>query len=128
MAKQDGYAESAAAQADATATSEAYGEFLSRLQVALRANDRSAIMRLVGLPLRVTIAGEVRIYRSSRDVERDFDRIFTADVRSAMLSLKPYELADRDSGTLKGNGRIWFGCFSKVCASDRSIRIREVNP
>lgn len=105
-----------------------YGEFLSRLQTALRANDRRAIIRLVAFPLRVSLDGEWRTYRSPREVERDFDRIFTADVRQAALNLRPGALMSRGGGRLKGNDRLWFGCARKSCSSEGSIRLREVTP
>jgi hypothetical protein len=111
-----------------TVIGDSYGEFLSRLQMALRANDRRAIIRLVALPLRVRLDGEWRAYRSPREVERDFDRIFTADVRLVALNLRPGALISRDGGRLRGNDGLWFGCASKSCSSGNSIRIREVTP
>jgi hypothetical protein len=111
----------------ADAAIDRHGEFLSSLQGALRANDRRAVIRLVALPLRVTFAGETRTYRSSREVERDFDRIFTPAVRQAALTLRPDTLMVRDGGRLRGNGRIWFGCGKKTCPPESAIRIREVN-
>ena len=105
-----------------------FGEFLSRLQASLSASDRGAVVRLAGLPLRVDFDGETRTYRSSRDVERDFDRIFTAGIRRAALSLRPDTLMTRDGGRLKGSGGLWFGCGRKACARADEIRIREIRP
>jgi len=99
------------------------GEFLSRLQAGLKANDRRAIIRLIGFPLRVTYDDGVRIYRSSRELERDFDEIFSSRVRSSVLKQRLDALVSRDRGRLTGNGRIWFGQ-----SSDGSIRIREIDP
>lgn len=107
---------------------EAFSGFLSRLQEALGGNDRRAVLRLVGLPLRVNYAGGARIYRSSRDIERDYDRIFTPAVREAARDLRSYDIVSRDGGKLRGSGRIWFGCGLRQCSSDETIRIREVEP
>lgn len=106
------------------------GEFLLRLQAGLKANDRRAIIGLIGFPLRVNLDDRTRTYRSSQDVERDFDRIFTPQVRSAVLNQRPDDIMSRDGGHLKGNGRIWFGpyCSNKPCSPNGPIRIREVNP
>lgn len=104
------------------------GEFLSRLQSGFRANDRRAVARLVGFPLGVDFGGETRTYRSARDVERDFDRIFTAGVRRTALTLRPDTLTTRDGGRLKGSGGLWFGCARKTCARADEIRIREIRP
>jgi hypothetical protein len=106
-----------------------HGEFLSRLQAGLRSNDRRAVIRLVGFPLRVTFEGETRTYRSPRGVERDFDRIFTPRVRSAALNQRPETLIVRDGGSMLSNGRLRFAssCSGRSC-SEAPIRIREVTP
>ena len=101
-----------------------FGEFFSRLQAGLRANDRRTVLALVGLPLRVSWNGDTRTYRTRKDVERDFDRIFSTSVRQSLNN----QLTARDSGRLMGNGRIWFGCGARSCSSAETIRIREVNP
>ena len=116
-------AENAAEPASPFAMIDPYGELLSRLQAALRANDRRAVIRLIGFPLRVTLDGEARTYRSPREVGRDFDRIFTPQVRLAVLNQRPDALVSRGAGRLVGDGRLWLGP-----SSGRSIRIREVNP
>ena len=105
-----------------------HGDFLSRLQHAFAANDRRAIIRLVGFPLRVAFDGEVRTYRSARDVERDFDRIFTARVKASVLNLGSAEYSADASSRLRGNARVRFGCGSRRCLSGEAVRIREVRP
>lgn len=110
------------AQSDAV---DAEGEFLSRLHNAFAANDRRAILGLVGLPLKVNFSGDIRTYRTRPDVDGDFDRIFTADIRRSVLNLRPDALTTR--GDLTGNGRIWFGCGKRSCASGDTIRIRQVS-
>lgn len=105
-----------------------YADFLSRLQGSFAANDRRAVMRLIGFPLRVSFDSDVRTYRSARDVERDFDRIFTPRVRASVLELRRAELSARDGNRLQGNARIRFGCGSRRCLSSDAVRIREVTP
>lgn len=108
----------------------ASGDFLSRLQAALRANDRRAVSRLVGLPLSVMRDGRVETYRSRREVERDFDEIFTPRVRSEVLNQRPYSLQTREDGKTKGSTRLWFApaCLNETCNPPGQIRIREVTP
>ncbi len=107
-----------------------YGDFLSRLQAALRTDDRRAVSRLVGFPLSVRKDGKVETYRSRREVERDFDEIFTPRVRSEVLDQRPYSLRTRQDGKTKGSTRIWFApaCFNAECTPPGQIRIREVTP
>lgn len=107
-----------------------YGDFLSRLQAGLRADDRRAVSRLIGFPLSVRRAGKVETYRSRREVERDFDEIFTPRVKSEVLDQRPYSLRTREDGKTKGSTRLWFApaCFNAACDPPGQVRIREVTP
>jgi hypothetical protein len=111
-------------------STEAYGQFLFRLQTGLRNNDQTAVVGLIGFPLRVNRDGSKVTYRTSGDVRRDFDEIFTPEVRKAVLNLRPDTLISRDGGRQAGNRRIWFGpsCAGKSCDPGSPIRIREVLP
>jgi hypothetical protein len=111
-------------------TIDTYGEFLSRLQSALRTDNRRAVSRLVGFPLSVNMHGEVKTYRSRREIESDFDQIFTPAVKAEILGLKPYALRTRADGKTKGSARLWFApaCFNAECYPPGPIRIREVTP
>lgn len=109
---------------------EAYGQFLSRLQAGLTNNNQNAVVGLIGFPLRVKRGGSRVIYRSSGDVLRDFDEIFTPEVRASVLNLRADTLISRDGGRQAGNRRIWFGpsCAGKSCDPGSPVRIREVVP
>jgi hypothetical protein len=118
----------AAKATERSRTIASHGAFLSRLQVGLQANDRQTIVGLVGFPLRVKRDGRTQTYRSTQEVDRDFDRIFTPQLRSAVLNLRPDSLMSRDGGRSMGNARLWFGCGKAFCSADAPIRIREVHP
>lgn len=109
---------------------DSYGDFLSRLQAGLRADDRRAVSRLVGFPLTVRRDGKVETYHSRREVERDFDEIFTPRVKSDVLGQRPYSLRTREDGKAKGSTRLWFApaCFNAACDPPGQVRIREVTP
>jgi hypothetical protein len=111
-------------------TVDTYGDFLSRLQSALKTDNRRAVSKLVGFPLTVNTEGGAKTYRSRREVEGDFDRIFTPKVKAEIFGLKPYTLRTRDDGRPKGSSRLWFGpaCFNALCSPPGPIRIREVTP
>jgi hypothetical protein len=100
-----------------------YGRFLARLQAAVKANDRAALVSMVGLPLRVNYSGGAQTYRDRAAVERDFGRIFTARVKRAVLRQKPGKLFVRDLGAIVGDGELW---FSEGTGGD--VRITAVNP
>jgi hypothetical protein len=116
----------ASSAARVTSGQQGFTAFLSRLQAATGANDRRAIVRLVAFPLRVNAPGGTRIYRDAPSVERDFDQIFTAKVRRAILGERPGKLFVRDQGAMIGNGELW---FDQVCRGPScSVRITAVNP
>ena len=96
--------------------------FLSQFQTALRANDRQTIMRLVALPLRVNVDGQTMTYRTAREVESNFDRIFTNRVKQSVLNQRADTLRSR--GKMRGTSRVWFGQTSP----NGPVRIREVTP
>jgi len=105
-----------------------YGAFLTRLQGAVRSGDRAAVIRFVRLPLTVRFGGERRSYRTAADIQRDYDRIFSAKVRAAILGLGVYDLQSRDKGKSMGAGGLWFGpsCTGRTCPDDSPIRLREI--
>jgi hypothetical protein len=107
-----------------------YQAFLARLQAAVRADDRRAVMRLIAFPLRVNSQEGARFYADPRSVEQDFDRIFTPRVRQAIVNQKPSQLFVRDQGAMIGNGEVWFDlvCRSAQCSPAAPVRIRAINP
>jgi hypothetical protein len=108
----------------------AYAAFVTRLQSAVRANDRSAVIKLIGFPLRVNSSGRSRFYPNARSVERDFDRIFTPRVRQSILAQQPDQLFIRDQGAMIGDGEVWFDhtCLDSGCTALGPVRITSVNP
>ncbi|MFL6734859.1 MAG: hypothetical protein ACJ8EY_09190, partial [Sphingomicrobium sp.] len=122
-------ASKAARSADA-ADNSAYAIFVRRLQAAIRANDRGAVIKLIGFPLRVNSSGRSRFYPNARSVQRDFDRIFTPRVRQAILVQRPAQLFTRDQGAMIGDGEVWFdhSCLNSRCTALGPVRITAVNP
>jgi hypothetical protein len=108
-----------------------YADFLSRLQSAARAGNHGEIIALIDFPLRVNAApGGARIYRDPASVERDFDRIFTARVKRAILRQRAERLFVRDQGAMIGDGEVWFDqtCPNAACSPPGPVFIRAVNP
>jgi hypothetical protein len=108
----------------------AYAAFVPRLQAAVRANDRKALIGLIALPLRVNGAGGAKLYRDRRSVERDFPRIFTPKVRRAILDQAANALFVRDQGAMIGDGEVWISqtCPNRACSPAGAVRIIAVNP
>jgi hypothetical protein len=106
-----------------------YEIFLTRLQDAVRSDDRKAVLGLIDYPLRVNSDGGTRLYPDARAVARDYDRIFTPEVRRAVLEQRFDRLFGRDQGVMIGNGEIWFdhSCTNAECTQPGPVRITAVN-
>jgi hypothetical protein len=107
----------------------AYATFLTRLQTAVRTNDRGAVMKLIRFPLRVNANGHSRLYPDARSVQKDYDRIFTPRVAQAILGQRFDRLFGRDLGLMIGDGEVWFDhvCLNKACSPAGPVRITAVN-
>ena len=96
---------------------DAHVDFNEKLRSAFQSNSRSAILRLVGFPLKVDFNGDVRTYRTRSDVERDFARIFTSEVRAAVLN-----------GQANRHLTHAPQCSRTPCPPGSPVRIRAVRP
>jgi hypothetical protein len=108
---------SSPAPATAITAEDAYSDFHEKLRSAFQSNNRAAILRLIAFPLRVDFDGEVRTYRTRTETERDFDRIFTEDVRQSVLSGQ-------------ASRHLTFApiCSRQPCQPGSVVRIRAVRP
>jgi hypothetical protein len=108
----------------------AYGPFLAQLQAAVRSGNRGRVIAMIDFPLRVNGPGGSRFYRDARSVERDFDEIFTPNVRRAILAQRADKLFVRDQGAMIGDGEVWFDatCPNASCYPAGPVRIRAINP
>ena len=107
-----------------------YYEFFVQLQSAIRRGDRKAVANLSAVPLRVNLAGDrFAMYRSRREIERDYHYIFSPQVRRAILRQRPEKLWGRDQGVTTELGDIWFDhqCLDGACKRLGAVRIRSVN-
>ena len=112
------------------ADSGAAGRFLSRLQTAIRADDRPTIAGMIAYPLRVNFNDGPKTYKNSPSIERDFERIFTPQVKKAILDQGADELFTNYQGSMIGSGEVWFdqSCSNSSCSKRGAIRIKAINP
>ena len=109
----------------------AYRSFLGHLQTAVEHDDRQTVLGLVALPLRVNRQGHgTTLYRTRTAISKDYVRIFTPNVRGAILAQHFTELFGRDQGVMIGDGQVWFdhACADADCRAKGSVRIIAVNP
>lgn len=107
---------SAAPVAEVTAQ-QAADDFESKLQSAFQSNSRSAILRLIGFPLKVDFNGDTRTYRTRSEAERDYARIFTNEVRQSVLAGQPTRHLTYAPQ-----------CSRTPCPPASPVRIRAVRP
>lgn len=120
----------APAAPDSVSKDRSYRTFLTRLQAAVRADDRDAVTGLIAYPLRVNSAGRAASYPDARSVRADFDRIFTPRVKHAILNQRVERVSLGDHGVMIGTGAVWFGhvCANSACSPPGPVRITAVNP
>jgi hypothetical protein len=106
-----------------------YQTFLTRFQDAVRYDDRKAVLELIDFPLRVNSESGTRLYPDAQSVARDYEEIFTPEVRRAVLDQQFDRLFGRDQGVMIGNGEIWFdhSCTNPECTPPGPVRITTVN-
>ena len=78
----------------------------------------------------MNFAGGARTYKDRRSIERDFDRIFTARVRTAILKQDEDSLFTNYTGAMIGGGEVWFdrSCPNPSCSPPGQARITAINP
>ena len=124
------FAHPESATQDWVARDRTYHKFFIELQAAVRSGDRKAVANLSAIPLRVNLdRNRFALYRSKREIERDYYYIFTPKVRSAILRQRPEELWGRDQGVTLKLGEVWFDhqCLDGSCAQLGAVQIKAVN-
>ena len=111
-----GYAQSDKAQSDGNCTHpdpatrpDCSGAiaFLAKFQDALKQHDREAVASLVRYPLLVTAGGKMHI-RSRSQLLANYQRVFSAPVRAAILKASADDVWGNANGFMVGGGVIWF--------------------
>jgi len=82
--------------------------FLAQLQAAVQSNNKEEIAEMVGYPLLVLRDGKRTRIPRKEALLSNYDRIFTAPVRDAILQQKAECLFGNSSGAMVGSGEVWF--------------------
>jgi hypothetical protein len=108
--------------------------FLAKFQDALKRDDHPAVASLVHYPLLVT-ASRKRKVRTRAELLADFDHIFTASIRVAILNATADDVWGNQNGFMIGRGVIWFDAIvhrnqSPASSSQANypFRLITVNP
>jgi hypothetical protein len=78
----------------------------------------------------VNSGGTSRFYRDSAALRADYERVFTPQVRRAILDQRFERLFGSSRGLMIGNGQVWFDrfCSNRRCSPPGPVRILAVNP
>ncbi len=80
--------------------------FFTELQKAISAGDRRAVANMCRYPLSVNVGGKRRVVQNRAELISQYPRIFTLEVRRAVLSLSaPIHLGWR--GFMTNQGELW---------------------
>ncbi len=106
-----------------------FARFMTRLQAAVRKNDRAAVIAVIRFPLRVNANGQSQLYRDARSVRDHYEEIFTPRVTRAILDQRTDLFFGSKGGVMIGNGEVWFEqeCPNTACSPPGQIRIKSVN-
>jgi hypothetical protein len=118
-------AAAAADEPDATADiSDAdAADFLRRLQSAVTAHNVSAVAALTQFPL--TVNGKAGP-KSPDEFTQQFDAIFTARVRAAILTQSPGNLFANWHGMMIGRGEVWFSALCDAGGAESRCKNRRI--
>lgn len=106
--------------------------FLAKLQDAFKSNDHAAVASLVSYPLLVTAGGKRQV-RSRAQLLAEFDHVFTASIRAAILNATDDDVWGNSHGFMIGRGAIWFDAVaprnaSPAAAANAPMKLITVNP
>jgi hypothetical protein len=82
--------------------------FLAQLQAAVQSNNKEAVAGMIGYPLLVLRDGKRTRIPRKEALLSNYDRIFTAPVRDAILQQTAQCLFGNSSGAMVGSGEVWF--------------------
>jgi hypothetical protein len=103
-------------------------DFLKRLQSAVTAHNAAAVAAVTQFPLTVNGTSGPK---TPDELTQQFDAIFTARVRAAILTQSPGTMFANWHGMMIGRGEVWFSALcdeggAESC-KNRRIRIVSIN-
>ena len=96
-------------------------QFLAILKQNLEGSEHLAIVKMVRLPLKIH-SGSKHTYRDPDSLVRDFDKVFTQQVRDAIIKASYENLFINSQGVMLGDGAVW---FDKQAGT---VQIKAINP
>lgn len=92
--------------------------FFEKLQAAVKQDARDQVTSMVSFPMRTALAGKRVVIHSQQQFLANYDRIFTAAVRCALLHAEKSSVWGRDQGFTFADGTIWWDAI--IAAGDKT--------
>jgi hypothetical protein len=104
------------------------GIVLQALKAAAHSMTPDPIAPFIEYPFTARSSAGTIVIKSAKDMRRMFPRIFTARVRSAILSQNLDDAFSNYQGVMIGNGQVWIAevCRDQQCR-DKKYVVRTVN-
>ncbi len=90
---------------------------LTQLQAAVAKHDAAAVAALVHYPIKVNPGKKPFSVKNEKAFIKDYDRIITSDIQSAIFKQKYENLFVNSQGAMIGDGEVWITgfCRDKSC-------------
>ena len=90
---------------------------LTQLQAAVAKHDAPAVAALVHYPIKVNPGKKPFTIKNEKEFVKDYDRIITPDIASAIYKQKYDNLFVNSEGAMIGDGEVWITgfCRDKTC-------------
>lgn len=88
-------------------SNKSFDQYFVLLNKAMRSNDKSAVSNMVHYPLIVLQKGKKTLVKSSDDLIKRFDTIFSRKVVSAIDKQSKDKLFCNARGAMYGDGEVW---------------------
>ena len=98
--------------------------FFSNFQEGIRHADRAAVSAMIGYPLRVRLDGKTALIRNKRQLLQNYDRVFDAAVRCAILAARTSDVWGNWRGFTVSRGAVW---WERSAVPDSPFKLITVN-
>jgi hypothetical protein len=95
---------------------QAFDKKVGRFRDDVLNGRKSAVSAAIAYPARAYVSKQKFSLRSSADLIRYYDKIFSRKMIQAIRAAKTHDLFSRDQGVMLGNGEVWFNEQAKVKA------------
>lgn len=98
-----------------------YVTVISALQKAVKAPDPAAVASLVSYPIKVTLGGKAKSYKTKKAFIASYKQIMTPAIANAVVNQKYADLIVNSQGVGFGSGQVWINGICKDTACKNPV-------